>query len=78
MFIQLRVGHVTFHRQQTAPSIPMPGQNYGYEEIDDGTLKPQIIPAIDSSMGPAYYNVSYVSVCMWVCGVHVCMHAAVN
>ena len=69
---------MTFHRQQTAPSIPMPGQNYGYEESEDGNLKPQVIPAIDSSMGPAYYNVSYVSVrvcvreCVCVC-VCVCM-----
>ncbi|XP_064382075.1 sperm-tail PG-rich repeat-containing protein 2-like isoform X2 [Halichondria panicea] len=55
----LRVGHVMFHRQQTAPSIPMAGQNYGYEESDDGRLKPQLVPAADSSMGPAYYNVSY-------------------
>ncbi len=60
---QLRVGHVMFHRQQTAPSIPMAGQNYGYEESDDGRLKPQLVPAADSSMGPAYYNVSYVSSC---------------
>ncbi len=39
----------------------MAGQNYGYEESDDGRLKPQLVPPTDSSIGPAYYDVSYVS-----------------
>lgn len=43
-----------------APSIPMPGQNYGYDEDVDGILKPQKLPAQDSTIGPAYYNVIHV------------------
>ncbi|CAI8002297.1 Sperm-tail PG-rich repeat-containing protein 2 [Geodia barretti] len=44
---------------QTAPSIPTPGQSYGYDETGDGDLTPQPLPPQDSTMGPAYYNVSH-------------------
>ena len=59
--LQTKIGHVTYHRLPTAPSIPMPGQNYGYDEDMDGVLKPQKLPAQDSTIGPAYYNVIHVS-----------------
>lgn len=51
-------GQVSWHRQGTAPSIPMPGQDYGYDEDEDGMLRAQALPRRDASMGPAYYNVS--------------------
>lgn len=47
---------VRYLRQPDAPSIPSPGQAYGYEETDDGTLQKQAPPHRDSTMGPAYYN----------------------
>ena len=59
-----------FYREGTAPSIPVPGQAYGYEEGEDGVLKPQKLPPRDSTMGPAYYSVAHVREC-----VHVCMCA---
>ena len=34
----------------------MPGQAYGYEECEDGTLKKQDPPDKDKSLGPAFYN----------------------
>ena len=51
-----------FYREGTAPSIPVPGQAYGYEEGEDGVLKPQKLAPKDSTMGPAYYSVVHVSV----------------
>ena len=44
-----------------APSIPTPGQAYGYEENDDGSLRKQEPPEKDRSIGPAYYKVANVS-----------------
>ena len=38
----------------------MPGQNYGYEENEEGDLSPQHVAARDATLGPAYYNVSHV------------------
>ena len=64
-------GHVSYYREATAPSIPMPGQNYGYEEDEERVLKPQLLPPRDTTMGPAYYNVTHVrdrvSVCIREC-----------
>ena len=50
-----------FLRKTDPPSIPSPGKSYGYEEANDGSLKPQKMPDRDQSMGPAYYNVDHVS-----------------
>ena len=44
-----------FLRKPEAPSIPTPGQAYGYEENDDGTLRKQDPPDKDASLGPAFY-----------------------
>ena len=55
-------GRVSYYRVATAPSIPMPGQNYGYEEDEERVLKPQMLPPRDTTMGPAYYDVTHVRV----------------
>nr|XP_002131399.1 sperm-tail PG-rich repeat-containing protein 2 isoform X1 [Ciona intestinalis] len=47
---------VRYLRKPDAPSIPSPGQAYGYEETDDGSLRKQAPPNKDASMGPAYYK----------------------
>lgn len=52
---------ITYARQYTAPSIPIPGKSYGYEETQTGGLVPQACPDRDSTIGPAYYNVNHVS-----------------
>ncbi|XP_075716764.1 sperm-tail PG-rich repeat-containing protein 2 [Rhinoderma darwinii] len=45
-------------RQQNAgaPSIPTPGQAFGYEETADGSLVRQSPPAMDNTLGPAFYH----------------------
>jgi hypothetical protein len=48
-----------YNRQKAAPSIPTPGQSYGYEEDSEGVLRAQDAPPQDKTMGPAYYNVFY-------------------
>ncbi|XP_071953727.1 sperm-tail PG-rich repeat-containing protein 2-like [Antedon mediterranea] len=55
----LMTTRVRYQRQAQAPSIPTPGQSYGYEENEDGQLKKQDAPERDSSMGPAFYNVHH-------------------
>lgn len=60
MILQLVSSRIKFHRKPEAPSIPMPGQAYGYEECDDGTLKKQGAPDKDKSIGPAFYTPSSV------------------
>ncbi|XP_060071490.1 sperm-tail PG-rich repeat-containing protein 2-like [Ylistrum balloti] len=54
----LLTSRIKFHRKPEAPSIPMSGQAYGYEECDDGTLKKQAPPDRDVSLGPAFYKPS--------------------
>lgn len=68
--LQTKIGHVTYHRLPTAPSIPIPSQNYGYDEDMEGVLRPQKLPTKDSTIGPAYYNV------MHVCGIS--FHSILN
>nr|DBA28814.1 TPA: hypothetical protein GDO54_009110 [Pyxicephalus adspersus] len=41
-----------------APSIPTPGQAFGFEETANGTLIRQSPPAMDNTLGPAYYDIS--------------------
>ncbi|XP_069834449.1 sperm-tail PG-rich repeat-containing protein 2 isoform X2 [Dendropsophus ebraccatus] len=48
--------HLRKNQNGSAPSIPTPGQAFGYEERTDGSLVKQSPPAVDSTLGPAYYN----------------------
>ena len=54
-------GRITYIRKPVPPSIPFPGRSFGYEEDESGELKPQQIPRRDTSLGPAYYDVTMVS-----------------
>lgn len=58
-----------FHRKPDAPSIPTPGQAYGYEECEDGTLKKQDPPDRDVTIGPAFYGVTHVRINMVIANV---------
>ncbi|XP_041485229.1 sperm-tail PG-rich repeat-containing protein 2-like [Lytechinus variegatus] len=55
---QLMTNRIKYSRKAQAPSIPTPGQAYGYEESEDGVLKKQEAPARDKTLGPAFYNVA--------------------
>ena len=72
----IKSGRLLFTRKLTAPSIPAPGKSYGYDERGDGSLTPQPLPPQDSTMGPAFYNVSHVcTYCMYMYGdPHTVLH----
>ncbi|XP_019408881.1 PREDICTED: sperm-tail PG-rich repeat-containing protein 2 isoform X2 [Crocodylus porosus] len=54
---QLRTaGSIKIYRKLDSPSIPSPGQAFGYEETEDGTLIKQYPPERDLTLGPAYYH----------------------
>ncbi|XP_042712324.1 sperm-tail PG-rich repeat-containing protein 2 isoform X2 [Chrysemys picta bellii] len=54
---QLRTaGSIKVYRKVDGPSIPSPGQAFGYEEAEDGTLIKQYPPQRDVTLGPAYYQ----------------------
>ncbi|XP_038060256.1 sperm-tail PG-rich repeat-containing protein 2-like [Patiria miniata] len=55
----LMTSRIRYSRKPQAPSIPTPGQAYGYEEHEDGTLKKQEPPQKDETRGPAYYAPSH-------------------
>ncbi|XP_063314683.1 sperm-tail PG-rich repeat-containing protein 2 [Pelobates fuscus] len=50
------LSHVKKYYIPGAPSIPTPGQAFGYEETQNGSLVKQLPPTMDHSMGPAYYE----------------------
>ncbi|XP_053317551.1 sperm-tail PG-rich repeat-containing protein 2 [Spea bombifrons] len=52
------LSQVKRHPKSGAPSIPTPGQAFGYEENEDGSLVRQPPPAMDDTLGPAYYLLS--------------------
>jgi len=62
--------HIKYTRQPTAPSIPIPGKSYGYEETETGGLLPQAPPDRDKTIGPAYYVVNHV--CYHYYSLHLC------
>ena len=61
ILFQRTTSRLKFNRKIEAPSIPIPGKCYGYEECEDGTLKRQEAPDRDTTLGPAYYRPSSVS-----------------
>ncbi|XP_041363261.1 sperm-tail PG-rich repeat-containing protein 2-like [Gigantopelta aegis] len=68
----LLTSRIKFHRKPEAPSIPCPGQSFGYEEREDGTLKKQEPPSRDQSLGPAFYKPSFddTKCCNTYKGIH--------
>jgi len=46
-------------RKSDPPSIPSPGQAFGFEDGPDGTLQKQKVPDRDGSLGPAFYKINY-------------------
>ncbi|XP_022087491.1 sperm-tail PG-rich repeat-containing protein 2-like [Acanthaster planci] len=57
----LVTSRIRYSRKPQAPSIPTPGQAYGYEEHEDGTLKKQEPPQRDATIGPAYYAPPHIN-----------------
>ncbi|XP_048703074.2 sperm-tail PG-rich repeat-containing protein 2 isoform X11 [Caretta caretta] len=53
---QRTAGSIKVYRKVDGPSIPSPGQAFGYEEAEDGTLIKQYPPQRDVTLGPAYYR----------------------
>ncbi|CAM5139642.1 unnamed protein product [Natator depressus] len=53
---QRTAGSIKLYRKVDGPSIPSPGQAFGYEEAEDGTLIKQYPPQRDVTLGPAYYR----------------------
>uniref|UniRef100_A0A674IP22 Sperm tail PG-rich repeat containing 2 n=1 Tax=Terrapene triunguis TaxID=2587831 RepID=A0A674IP22_9SAUR len=54
--VQRAAGSIKVYRKVDGPSIPSPGQAFGYEEAEDGILIKQYPPQRDVTLGPAYYQ----------------------
>ncbi|XP_070302927.1 sperm-tail PG-rich repeat-containing protein 2 [Salvelinus sp. IW2-2015] len=63
---------LNFLPQPDIPSIPSPGQAFGYEDNGQGFLCKQKAPAKDDTLGPAFYNpvVAETSFSLKYKGVH--------
>ncbi|XP_066568340.1 sperm-tail PG-rich repeat-containing protein 2 isoform X2 [Amia ocellicauda] len=51
-----RACQMKYLQKADIPSIPSPGQAYGYEENEEGNLCKQPPPPRDESLGPAFYS----------------------
>jgi hypothetical protein len=52
----------TVTRSVDVPSIPSCGQAHGYHINDDDSIIKRSPPAIDNTLGPAYYRPQFVSI----------------
>lgn len=72
---------LTVSRSVDVPLIPSCGRSYGYRINEDGSITKYFPPAIDSTLGPAYYKPQFVSMIHFTLTVgrlFMIMHVLVN